>query len=104
MEKIVNKDYWGRTDEYEIVNEFPEGYVIWNIGRGNFDQPCFVPLAKPDPDREFGIIRTGLKALKVESESLALYVMDQAIKGDRVPEDKKWFDKVVKRYNRLYSA
>lgn len=102
MEKIINKDRWGHTEEYEIVNKFPSGYVVWNIGRSNFEHPGFIPLAKPDPDKECAILPTELKALKVESEKLALYIIDQAIKGARVLEDKNWFNKVVKRYNKLY--
>lgn len=100
MGKFVDKSSFGIIDSYEIVDEFPDGYVVWNIGRQNFDHPCFIPLAKPDPDREYGILRTELKALKVESEDLALYIMDRAIKGSRLPEDKKWFDRVVRQYKK----
>ena len=95
MEKFVDEK-WFRTDVFEIVDQFPDGYVVWNIGRHNFNHPCFIPLAKPD--YEFGVLTTDLKALKVDSEDLALYVMDRAIKGSRLPEDRKWFDRVVKKY------
>lgn len=93
-EFIINEDSFGRIDRYEIVDKFPDGYVVWNIGRLNFDHPCFVPLAKPDPEREYGILRTGLKALKVESEELAKFVMNEAIKGPYMP-NKTWFDETV---------
>lgn len=31
MEKFRDSK-WGRVDEFEIVDTFPSGYVVWNIG------------------------------------------------------------------------
>lgn len=39
---------YGRTDVFEIVTleELPDNYFVWNIGRRNFPHPNFVPFAK----------------------------------------------------------
>ena len=42
MEKNIIKDN-GR--EFEIVESFPEGAFVWNIGRQNFKHECYLPLA-----------------------------------------------------------
>lgn len=75
METIVDKSYWGRTDTFEVVDEFPAGYIVWNIGRRNFQHPGFVPLAKPDPNHPYHILLTDLKALRCKDEETALLVM-----------------------------
>lgn len=96
MEKFVDKK-WFRTDVYDIVDQFPEGYIVWNIGRQNFNHPEYIPLALPDPEQEFHVLTKGLKALKVESEELAKFIMDKAIKGVHDP-NKTWFDEIVKKF------
>ena len=75
METIVDKSYWGRTDTFEVVNEFPAGYIVWNIGRHNFPHPGFVPLAKPDPNQKYHILLHGLKALRCKDEETALRII-----------------------------
>lgn len=82
MEKLVNKDRWGNVDEFEIVDEFPNGYQVWNIGRGNFPFEGYIPLAKPDTNRRFYIRRSNMKALKCVSEEEALYILKRAGRGD----------------------
>lgn len=82
MEKLVLSDFWGHVDEFEIVNEFPAGYQVWNIGRENFPFEGYIPLAKPDPNRRFYIIRSNMKALKCASEEDALHILKRASRGD----------------------
>ena len=73
---------WFRTDVFEIVDTFPDGYIVWPIGRDNFPHVGYIPLAKPAG--KFSVSTDGLKALKVESEEVALHVLKMAIRG---PED-----------------
>lgn len=92
---------FGRTDVFQIVDKFPEGYIIWNIGRHNFEHECYIPLAQRvsnnKKELEYYHIKTdSLKALKVESEELALYLMKYAHKVDSVNSTN--FDKIVQKF------
>ena len=71
-----DKKYYGRTDVYEIVDEYPKGYIVWNIGRHNFPHESYVPLAKPLEDCH--INPTTLKAIKVKDEETALLILKEA--------------------------
>lgn len=82
MEKFVDPTPWGRVDEYELVDEFPTGYIVWNIGRQNFKHEGFIPLVKPDPHFEFGVLLKDMKALKCSSEDEALYILKRASSGN----------------------
>ena len=77
MDKIINKK-WYREDEYEIVDEWPAGYFIWNIGRENFMFPEYIPLAKKG-NQPNHIDPTSLKAFKAPSEEIALKCMRAAM-------------------------
>ena len=35
-DKIINTTWFGRVDVFQIVDEFPGGYSVWNIGCQNF--------------------------------------------------------------------
>lgn len=76
MESIIDRNQWGRTDVFNVVNEFPKGYQVWNIGRQNFNHECFLPLCVADSDCHADL--DSLKATRVESEELALYILKQA--------------------------
>lgn len=80
MDKLINK-HWYRTDEYEPVEQFPDRYIVWNIGRANFPFENYIPLAKPDPANKYHVRLTDLKALKCESEGLALFILHKASAG-----------------------
>lgn len=100
MEKIIDENRY-RTDVFEVVDEFPAGYIIWNIGRENFNHECFIPLAQRVSNNKKGLeyyhIKTDtLKALKVESEELALFLMKYAHKVDSVNSSN--FDQIVKEF------
>lgn len=62
---------------FEIVNELPHGYKIWNIGRENFKFEKYIPLCKTYNGCCVDI--KTLKAFKVPSEELALKLMDISI-------------------------
>ena len=90
METIVDK-HWYRTDVFEPVTEFPFGYVVWNIGRGNFPHERCIPLCRPGYN-EFAWQRNidvdSLKYIMVETEELALRIMKEAGRREDVDRDR----------------
>ena len=94
MEKNIIKDN-GR--EFEIVESFPDGAFVWNIGRHNFPHECYVPLAFLDtsfPDLCHVDVKR-LKAIKVESEEIAIYIAEVA---HWKTIDKKEFEEIIKSF------
>ena len=94
MEKNIIKDN-GR--EFEIVESFPDGAFVWNIGRHNFPHECYVPLAFLDtsfPDLCHVDVKR-LKAIKVESEEIAIYIAEVA---HWKTVDKKEFEEIIKSF------
>lgn len=79
MEKIVDK-HWFRTDEFEVVTEWPRGYIVWAIGRENFQHPGYLPLAQI-AEEKYHIRTDTLKALYVGDEALCLAALDKAVKN-----------------------
>ena len=83
MEKIIQTNSYGRIDVYEPVTEVPFGYFVWPIGRHNFKHERCVPLAK-DGHNEYAWQRNidtkSLKYITVDSEELALRLLDEAIR------------------------
>ena len=71
MEKLISGNR-----VFEIVKEIPEKYVVWNIGRHNFDFEGYIPLCLSD--KNFNVDVSTLKAFKMESEEKALYVLKKA--------------------------
>lgn len=57
---------WHHTDVFEVVDKFPEGYIIWLIP---LDKPGkgYIALAKPDSE-PYHIIRENLKCMWVGEE------------------------------------
>ena len=74
-EKITQKTRFGRTDVFEIADKFPNGYIVWPIGRSNFPYEGFIPLARPIG--AYNIDIKSLKALRVE-EPLASHIIKEA--------------------------
>ena len=74
---------------FEVVDEFPESAVVWNIGRRNFQHEQYIPLAFIDNswDDNCHIDLERLKAIKVKSEDIALRVLDIACR-ETVDKDK----------------
>ena len=77
MEKNIIKD---DRHEFEIVESFPEGAFVWNIGRHNFPHECYIPLAFLDTNfsDRYHVDVKRLKAIKVESEEIAIYIAEVA--------------------------
>lgn len=83
-------------DTFEVVNDFPKGYEIWNIGRHNFPFECYVPLARPLAENRYYIDRASLKAIKVDDEQTALAILKEA--GRRTVNETKYY-RIIAQYN-----
>ena len=89
------------THTFEIVETFPYGYEVWNIGRKNFDFECYLPLAKPEPTKDAFqkcIDAETLKAIKVTDEETALKILN--ISSYEVV-DKRRFEELITTENNL---
>lgn len=73
MNYIEDKNYWGRVDRFEVVDEWPVGYVVWNIGRANFQHEGYLPLCRVNAD--YMVDLATLKALNVGDEDLCQKVL-----------------------------
>lgn len=82
------KYYEERT--FKKVDEFPEGAVVWNIGRSNFPFPGFVPVAFLKT--EFYINPERLFAVRCKDEETALKVIKL---GHHKRVTKSMFDKII---------
>jgi hypothetical protein len=82
-------EHWFRTDVFDIVDEFPNGYIIWSIGRKNFPFECYLPLAKPG-QMPHTVDTSDLKAIKVRDERTALALLNISITGNhgKITRDK----------------
>lgn len=78
MEKEVLMTTNYNTHKFEVVEELPYGYHIWNIGRHNFPFECYIPLCQSDEN--FNVNVDTLKALKVKDEEFALELMRKTIR------------------------
>ena len=78
MKTIIDKK-WYRTDTFEIVEEFPTNYIVWNIGRHNFQHKGYIPLAEIDSsfDDLCHIKTETLKTLFV-GEELSDFIIESA--------------------------
>lgn len=80
----------GRTDVFEIVDEFPKGFQVWNIGRHNFPYKGYIPLAEVT---DFHVDFKTLKALKMPNEEICLKILKEA---GRHSMDKRGFSLFVR--------
>jgi hypothetical protein len=92
MKTIIDKK-WYRTDTFEVVDEFPSNYVVWNIGRQNFPHKGYIPLAEIDSsfDDLYHIKTETLKTLFV-GEELSDFIIESA---GRKTINKKEFEKIT---------
>ena len=90
----------GRLDTFKIVDKFPNGYIVWNIGRANFPFIGYVPLAKPDPELPYHICTDSLRAIKCDSEETAHNILRQE---GRYEVNKEKFLKLLTSDNELKS-
>lgn len=78
MKTIIDETHWGRIDRYEVVDEWPAGCVVWNIGRQNFRHEGYLPLAYVTG---YQVDMSRLKAYHVGDEALCLKVLAAAGRG-----------------------
>ena len=94
MNILVTENYTLK-DIFEIVDEYPHGYIVWPIGRRNFPFTGYVPLAKPT-DEPYHIDINTLKAIKV-NDNVADHILNEAsFRG----VDKAKFHHIVSSFNR----
>lgn len=79
MMTIIDESYWRRIDRFEVVDAWPAGCVVWNIGRENFRHEGYLPLAYVSADCRVDMSR--LKAYHVGDEALCLKVLAAAGRG-----------------------
>lgn len=75
MKTIINETYCGRIDRYEVVDKWPAGCVVWNIGRQRFRHEGYLPLAYVT---DYQVDMSRLKAYHVGDEALCLKVLEAA--------------------------
>lgn len=75
MKTIIDETNWGRIDRYEVVDEWPAGCIVWNIGRENFRHEGYLPLAYVTG---YQVDMSRLKAYHVGDEALCLKVLAAA--------------------------
>lgn len=96
METLISKTM-NNIHTFEVVETFPHGYKVWNIGRRNFNFECYIPLAKPQTSRnsfQQCIDPETLKAIKVKDERTALKILNLSSFG---VVDKKRFEELTRR-------
>lgn len=84
---------YGRTDRFEERTEWPEGMIIWNIGRHNFEHEGWLPLCYTDAD--YHVDSNRLVAFYVPDEDLCLEVMRVA--GMRTVNEEV-FNQIKEKY------
>ena len=87
---IEDRTSFGRVDTYEVVDTWPLGYKVWNIGRHNFHHEGFLPLAKEGAQKYY-VDLTSLKALRVGDEELCIAVLNKA---GYCTVDEKMFNRI----------
>lgn len=80
MESYFEDTEFGRTRRFEITNSFPTGYQVWNIGREHFKHECYIPVCLADEN--FHVDIYSLKAVRLESEEMALFILDKAARSE----------------------
>lgn len=75
MKTIIDETHWGRIDRYEVVDKWPAGCVVWNIGRQNFRHEGYLPLVYVT---DYQVDMSRLKAYHVGDEELCLKVLAAA--------------------------
>lgn len=67
----------GITRKFEEVQEIPNNYIVWNIGRHNFQFEKYIPLCETIKGT-YSIKPETLKCYKCPSEEKALEILKQA--------------------------
>ncbi len=94
--QIKDIDRFGNTHIFRIekdINNVPECYVVWAIGRENFPYEGFIPLAKRHSSLPNYIDTRSLIALKCPTEGVALSLLNKAIVvGANMQDVREEFD------------
>lgn len=91
MRTIINTSRYN-TRTYKEVKEVPHGYSVWGIGRENFQHPKCVPLCQ-EGELKYHVNTETLKFIEVESEEIALRLLDEAVRRGC---NRKKFYKIIK--------
>lgn len=94
MKRIILEDY-NNKDTFDVVVNFPNGYIVWPIGRHNFPIQGYIPLAKLVDD--IHIDRKTLKTLKCPSSHIADIILDKAV---RTGVNQEEYYKIIKTWER----
>ena len=80
--ELIHTAWFGRTDKFTIVDEFPQGAIVWPIGRENFPFAGYIPVVYPKYDPEYpwmqAIDASRKMALKCKSDEIALKALKAA--------------------------
>lgn len=94
--RTIEHTVFGKTDVYEVVDEVPLGYVIWNIGPNNAPQG-YIPFCRPAHRQRFEggreIDPDTLKAVKADG---AADIMLSVGHGQDTPRKMEQY---IKRYS-----
>lgn len=94
--RTIEHTVFGKTDVYEIVDEVPLGYIIWNVGPENAPQG-YIPFCRPAHRQRFegsrDIDPTTLKAVKADG---AADIMVAVGHGQDTPTKMEQY---IKRYS-----
>lgn len=78
--RFLQTENFGHKDVFEIVEEFPKDYIIWNIGRQHFPFAGYLPLARPHDTLPYHIDRNSLKTIRV-NDAFAEWLLKLVGKG-----------------------
>lgn len=84
---LTTSNYW-HTDHFTVVDKFPAGAIVWNIGRHNFPFPEFIPVAFPIGD--YKIDRKRLMAVRCKDAETANAILKAA--GRHTVDAKQFAD------------
>lgn len=76
----INNGY-GTTYNFEEVQEIPENFIVWNIGRENFPFKKYIPLCETIKGT-YSIKQETLKCYKCPNEKKALEILDEAHRNE----------------------
>ena len=91
------------THKFNIVEKASKGYILWPIGRHNFQFPGYIPCAKPNG--KYTIDANYLEAVYVGDEEFCLWLLKHAVKGTyRTIYPEKDLEKLRKKFNESKAA
>ena len=95
-DKEIIENWHGRIYRYAIVDEIPDGYFVWSVGRQNFPLEGWLPLArmgKNKYDWQCNIDPNHLLAINIHDEAKALACLKAASRG--TAKTKEDFLKII---------